>query len=361
MTGIISYCFRDGDGKIIKRKNEHMSLLPASNMKIVSGYSAYRILGPLYTLRTKFYIDGDKLIVSGDPCPLLRYGDLTELGSNENLHDLKHVVFDNTVLDDAESGYGWEIDDADYCYQSKIVPYSMNEGCSDSRDRFRSLEDCGNPLHSTCRYSIPNQYENFAYFIGKFAHTENIDYKKDVVEGSEKAIVHGEKLIDVLRHIEIYSCNFSIEVLTKFLSYVKEQRRGNWEDSVQIIMKLISDMGINCDGIKIVDGSGLSRHNLLTTDFLSEFLYHIGKSGDFEFIHLLPSPGNGTISSRLSDMKDYEINAKTGSFSYCSSLSGYIGKMNVYFSIFLNNFILSDNEIAAQVDQVLRDFINGNL
>jgi D-alanyl-D-alanine carboxypeptidase (penicillin-binding protein 4) len=120
-------------------------------------------------------------------------------------------------------------------------------------------------------------------------------------------------------------------------------------------------MGLNSDCVSIVDGSGLSRHNLMTTDFLSEFLYRVGSGKDRDFIHFLPSPGSGTMSGRLSDLKEMNINAKTGSFSYCSSLSGYIGNNDAYFSIFLNNFTTGNDEISAEVDDILRSFLDGNL
>lgn len=362
MEGLISYCFRNGEGKILSAKNQYISMLPASNMKIISGYAAYRILGSQFTMKTKFICEGNRLLISGDPCPLMGGEDLSKILSDMDVRNLGSIVFDNTVMDHSHFGYGWEIDDMGKCYQSRIVPYAINEGCTDSAENIFSPMMQPDDLHAKCRYSVPDQYYNFSHYIGKILGTnKDPTYEINQVENVDTGYVHQEPLTDILKHIEIHSCNFSIEVLTKYLSYRKGKRKGNWHDSVEIIDKMISTMGINTEGIRIVDGSGLSRHNLLTTSFLSEFIWNVGKRGDYDFIHLLPSPGNGTISGRLTDLGDMNINAKTGSFSYCSSLSGYIGKLDVYFSIFLNNFNLDDGEIASKVDDILRNFVNENL
>lgn len=362
MAGLISYCFRNSEGRILSAKNESISMLPASNMKIISGYAAYRMLGSQFTMKTKFACEDHRLIISGDPCPLLGSEDLSKMLSEMNVKSLYSIVFDNTVMDNSQFGYGWEIDDIGACYQSRIVPYAINEGCTDSADNIISPLLQSEEVHAKCRYSVPDQYYNFSHSIGKvLGAKKDPTYEINEVENVGNVYVHQERLTDILKHIEIHSCNFSIEVLTKYLSYIEGERKGNWNDSVKIIGKMISKMGINTEGIRIVDGSGLSRHNLLTTSFLSEFIWNVGKEGDYDFIHFLPSPGNGTISGRLADLKEMNINAKTGSFSYCSSLSGYIGKLDVYFSIFLNNFNLDDGEIASKVDDTLRSFVNGNL
>ena len=71
MKGIFAYTFLDRYGNTIVSQNGQLPLMPASNMKIVTGYAAYRTLGKDFKFKTSFTDEGSKLSVSGDPTPLL--------------------------------------------------------------------------------------------------------------------------------------------------------------------------------------------------------------------------------------------------------------------------------------------------
>lgn len=359
MAGIISTCFRDSDGNILQSSNETMSLLPASNMKVVSGYSAYKILGREFNFVTKFSNTGDRLYVSGDPCPLFSLSDMRNILRNKENGDITGITFDDQVLDNLPYGSGWEIEDSPYCYQTCIVPYSVNEGCIPSKKiRYSKLKDQVN--HKDDSMSVNNQYRHFTMALSNIIG-HKLDFKIGHLDTAEYNSTYEKKLTDILHHIEEFSCNFSIEVVTKYLSHHVSGGRGNWKESTKIIENLMKELNLDMEGIRIIDGSGLSRQNLLTTSFLSDLIFRIKQGKNKEFIDLLPSKGEGTLKNRLNKMDDLKIRAKTGSFQYCSSLTGYISSLDVSFSIILNNFNESDQQLRERIDDILMNFVSSRM
>ncbi|NQZ20165.1 MAG: D-alanyl-D-alanine carboxypeptidase/D-alanyl-D-alanine-endopeptidase [Bdellovibrionales bacterium] len=74
----------------------------------------------------------------------------------------------------------------------------------------------------------------------------------------------------------------------------------------------------------LVDGSGMSRSNRINGQGLMDLLYGVLESSDLSFyLNCMPSPGNGTLHSRMSGLSG-KVSAKTGSLSGLSNLAGFI-------------------------------------
>lgn len=360
MTGIVSYAFIDRDGKFLASKDEEILLTPASNMKIVSGYSAYNILGGDFNFKTRFNIEGNELFVGGDPTPLLDGPTLIKIGKKilEKKIDIKHITVNNSALDDDFYARGWMMDDNSYSYQTKIASLSVNEGCVPQQSNMVDLRSLAN-IHE--KYSLPveDQTQFFINCLWK-ALNQNVkgEFGLDNVIKLSKGDLFIQPLKDIIRHIETFSCNFSAEVITKYLSYFKRDVSGNWKDSTELITTFLGKLGYGEDQFRIIDGSGLSRLNLLSTNLLGTLINKIENAGHSEFLDLLPSPGSGTLKNRLLEFKDLGIHAKTGSVSYCSSLTGYIRKLGISFSIIINNSIDKPEELTRSVDKILSGFLS---
>ena len=81
-------------------------------------------------------------------------------------------------------------------------------------------------------------------------------------------------------------------------------------------------VGLEPGLIRPMDGSGLSRHNLVTTKGLARILRHIYRTELKDiFLEALPAPGEGTLRNRLAGIPVF---AKTGTLSSASALSGYV-------------------------------------
>ena len=358
MTGIVSYAFFDRDGILLHHKNEEMLLTPASNMKIVSGFAAYSILGPDFNFKTQFYTDGNELCVDGDPTPLLNGPELIKIGKNIEKQNIKHIKINNSALDEDYYGRGWAIDDNSYSYQTKIASFSVNEGCIPGRIKKMDLSTLTD-VHEKFSSPVKNQskfFEKCLWEALSMDEKNKLNYNEMMIFNREESFT--QSLKDVIKHVETFSCNFTAEVLTKYLSYSKKGAKGNWKDSIEIIGTLLKKMGYSDDQFRIADGSGLSRLNLLSANLLGSLINKIEKSGNAKFLDLLPEPGTGTLKNRLLEFKDLGIHAKTGSVSYCSSLTGYISKYNVSFSIIVNNSTDNPENLSNSVDSILKNFLS---
>jgi D-alanyl-D-alanine carboxypeptidase/D-alanyl-D-alanine-endopeptidase (penicillin-binding protein 4) len=85
--------------------------------------------------------------------------------------------------------------------------------------------------------------------------------------------------------------------------------------------------GVPTSGLRLSDGSGLSRYNLLTPIAVARLLGAIDKMKDGEAIYqALPIAGvDGTLKNRMKgSAAENNVRAKTGTFSVANSLSGYV-------------------------------------
>lgn len=109
-----------------------------------------------------------------------------------------------------------------------------------------------------------------------------------------------------------------------------------------------------------VDGSGLSRYNLISPEGVALVLQQMWKSYDHErLLSFFPTPGSpGTLSAWPNGKNEAPYwYAKTGSMSGVMCLSGYLrgksGRMMV-FSFMHNHFTGSNQSIKAEMQRILQ-------
>lgn len=110
-------------------------------------------------------------------------------------------------------------------------------------------------------------------------------------------------------------------------------------------------------GVVMVDGSGLSRRNLISASGLVKVLRHMNRSPHRSaFIHSLATPGVGTLENRYLGLpQGIMLHAKTGSMARTRSLSGYLStadRPRIVFSIMCNNYLCSSEEIDATMENI---------
>jgi D-alanyl-D-alanine carboxypeptidase/D-alanyl-D-alanine-endopeptidase (penicillin-binding protein 4) len=358
---IISYSFRDTSGKEIQSLRSNLPVLPASNMKILTGFMAYRLLGNEFEFITEVKEEDDQITLYGGPSPLLDFSSLSEicgsldLNSYAKYESVPALKTKNERIDRRNVNPAWNYADSAYSYQPKITNFSLNENCEPkdiSLNNF-TLQD----LHDNEDNFVPvrNPLNNLRHGITDISYKH---YKKQV-EGKNASGVHVERLKDILHHMETVSCNYSAEVLFKYLSYSRTSKPGSWESSSKILVnELVEFLGYD-PHISVVDGSGLSRSNFLNTSFLSDLIMKIHISEGDRFIRYFPEPGKGTLKNRLKSHQNAMIHAKTGSLTGVAALSGYIYSMDTSFSIVVNNYLGSE-KISSIIDTTLDQFLSGN-
>jgi serine-type D-Ala-D-Ala carboxypeptidase/endopeptidase (penicillin-binding protein 4) len=123
----------------------------------------------------------------------------------------------------------------------------------------------------------------------------------------------------------------------------------------RVVSDVLKSWGLNANDIHLVDGSGLSRYDLITPDALSAVLARVWDDERLreQFVRTLPVAGvDGTLSRRMvGTAAEDNARAKTGSFSNARGAAGFVQSADgepLAFVIFANNY----NDEPARIDQV---------
>jgi D-alanyl-D-alanine carboxypeptidase/D-alanyl-D-alanine-endopeptidase (penicillin-binding protein 4) len=165
------------------------------------------------------------------------------------------------------------------------------------------------------------------------------------------------QLKEIIKVVNKNSQNFYAEQLLKTIG-LETYNYGSIENGVKAAERVFQEMGINTENMIIVDGSGLSRLNLITPRHIISLLSYMYKSKYFiSFFNSLPIAGvDGTLGMRMKNTKaENKVRAKTGYLEAVRSLSGYAftgDNEPVVFSILVNNF-----NVPVKLAENLQDLV----
>ncbi|NBO70145.1 MAG: D-alanyl-D-alanine carboxypeptidase/D-alanyl-D-alanine-endopeptidase [Bacteroidetes bacterium] len=182
---------------------------------------------------------------------------------------------------------------------------------------------------------------------------ENINY----VDLKELFAYDSPSLSSIITVINTVSHNLGAEMLFKTMA--KEQfGEGSFAKGADYMKRFISKIGIIPEQCAIVDGSGLSRLNLLSAYQQTQLLIAMDKSPNREYFRSsLARPGQiGTLKNRmLQSLAQQQVIAKTGSMNNVSCLSGYATTRDgeqLVFSMMMNGFTAPDGIIRNLQDMI---------
>ena len=131
-------------------------------------------------------------------------------------------------------------------------------------------------------------------------------------------------------------------------------------DSCLVARRMVlEELGLDPDGMRQVDGSGLSRTNCVSPEWMVRYLQAMRQSPAFDaFLASLPQPGEGTLATLLPQLKDRNrIRIKSGSMEGTLCYSGYIldqnGVPGITLSLMTNNTTASPSEVRAVLARLL--------
>lgn len=159
------------------------------------------------------------------------------------------------------------------------------------------------------------------------------------------------------------SQNLYAETLLRALSLVPGP--ASVAASQKIETEVLASWGIAAGNYALADGSGLSRHNLVTASTIVRILQVMAQSPRHTqaFEATLPVAGiDGTIAGRMKATRaGNNVRAKTGTLTWVRALSGYVTTADgerLVFSIIANHFTAPTKVVDTTVDAALERVAN---
>lgn len=169
-------------------------------------------------------------------------------------------------------------------------------------------------------------------------------------------------LIRALEIINKKSQNLHAEMLLRTLG-AEFKGSGTNEAGLEAVKDFLIEAGIDSEKIRLNDGCGLSRENLVTPRFQTSLLQFLLQRYYFDLFRntLAVSGIDGTLKNRLSatEVKG-TIHAKTGSLNGVTTLAGYMttkSGRNLVFTIFVNQ-VSAMTRVKKTIDEICSLFVN---
>ncbi len=330
--------------------------------------------------------------------------DLDSLAAQIQASGLKNieggVIADATFFDDQYWGYGWNWDDEPYSYAPFLTPLTVNDNCV--RITVTPGQSAGDSLKiivepQTSYVTVSNNAKTVAdtvlhplvvtrlfkerlntiliegellinappvvrelsvwkpelYAATLFAESlqrRGISVQKGCTLGTAPGTAHEvavqyRGLDSAVISMNKVSDNLTAELLLKTLG-TTDHSRGSADGGTYAVHRFLSSLGIDSTKFVMVDGSGLSFYDLLTTGMLVQLLEGMARQADIFplFYKSLPIAGvDGTLRNRMKHTPaEGNLRAKTGTISGVSSLAGYVHTLDgeqLAFSMTMQNFM----------------------
>src|SRR5947207_61992 len=164
--------------------------------------------------------------------------------------------------------------------------------------------------------------------------------------------------LEDLRITNKTSQNLHAELALRLLGRLKGTA-GSFEGGAAVVRQFLNQIGIKNDEFFLLDGSGLSRRDLITPAAMIQLLVYAARQPwGPAYEETLPVAGvDGSLAERfLNTPAGGLVHAKTGTLSHVNALSGYgqtkSGKRFV-FSIFCNHHNTVPGRVLAAIDSIV--------
>jgi len=329
------------DGELVYAHNLRLPLIPASNEKLAVTYASLLALGPSYRFSTDVLGDGEldgavwrgDVVLKGYGDPTLSTLDLLSLASQLRSQGIRRVsgqvVGDESYFDTRRTGPGWK----SYFFLNESPALSA---LVVDRGRYRGYLSRQPALAAAVSFRAALVRAGIS--VSGRALTATAD-----PQAVPLATIESVPLQLVLRFMDHESDNFTAEMLLKQLA-AGLGLHGTTAAGASIVHELLTEQEIPTSGVRIADGSGLSRLDRLTTEAVVAMLRSSWLDEDLReiLISSLPVAGRtGTLNSRMRGTAAAgRVRAKTGTLNEASALSGYV-RRRYAFSVIQNGSPLS--------------------
>jgi len=399
-------------------RNASKYFTPASVTKLMTTAAALQALSPNYRIRTSVIENGNGVVqVVGRGDPSLKSEQLEVLAKQLRQKGVRRI---NKLI--ANDGYfkgeavepSWMWEDIQFYYGAPVNSLMLNENAAvirlyPQRVGRRLLLKWDNPLDAsgwkvvnqtvtsrkgTKKYievkrdlkgqilylkgqvpegsrpdvtaiAVFNPIQNFLTHFRQSLKKQGISvagaYRgTSKTSGRELAAVQSAPLSELIAETNINSNNLYAEALLKALATkTSERNQSTTGEGLKVMKSTLSRIGVDPNAYRLVDGSGLSRKDLISPQALVQTLQGMAKSPYASvFRASLPVAGkNGTLKYRFKDIAPQGlVQAKTGTMTGVITLAGYVNAPNygpVVFSIMVNQSEQPIRSVRSAIDEIV--------
>ena len=378
--GILAVNFK---GDTLVNLNSRKCMVPASNMKLVTTAAALLKLGRNHTFKTKIATDGQvqdstlvgNLYIIGGGDPLI--GDLFSYlpGEDVPFGKWRKVLESNGI----RSIEGDVVGDGS-CFAGELRHTDWSSEDALSKD---GVVPSGLTWRGKMGDSIPDGPLAAAthfhrWLVQNGIAVSGVAREADGDPVADSLVLLGTAPSASLAHIVTIanrqSDNFCAETLLKAIGKATDGS-DDYTSATAALHRALSPIGLAGPSAKMrfADGSGLSRKNYLSPEFLVRLLRGMARTGLYkDYLNSLPRPGrrDGTLATRM-NKAPAEVKAricmKSGSMNGVRCFSGYIlpsgGRAageTIAFSLMVNNYVGRQSELAPILDNLILELANCN-
>lgn len=313
------------DGSTIATHNEDTALVPASIMKSVTTAALLETAGPDWRYNTRIFIDGPNdfgylrgnVIVEGACDPTLNstkepfsediIDEIISALSQQRINRIEgSIIIDENNFNGTPHPASWAKEDRKKYYGTGS--HALNYSDNASGD-----------------FAVNDPSNKFISLLESRLKENDIELENNpLIEGKRIQIhVHRSAPLDeIMRSCMMRSDNLFAESMLR--TYGKLQGcDGSTTEAATHEMSLWKKKNFPLDGVQIVDGSGLSRDNRVTANFMTELLKSM--SSNPYYASFFPLAGQeGTLKKFLAGTElDSYVAMKTGSMNGIQCYAGY--------------------------------------
>jgi D-alanyl-D-alanine carboxypeptidase/D-alanyl-D-alanine-endopeptidase (penicillin-binding protein 4) len=405
-------------GQNLYSRDAQKYFTPASNAKLLTTAAALQQLGANFRIRTSVYQDDIgvfRVVGRGDPS----FSDtqLVELAKQlkaKGITQIRKLIADDSYFQGDIVSPSWEWEDvySDYgapvnslivnenLFSLNLIPQAVGKPLQLAWTDFSearlwqiinqsvtaeekqpgfinvSRELSGNVLR--IQGQLPAKADPFLvkvpvvdpnnYFLRRFRTAlirEKIGLRETaVISGGvnqqELAFIESSPLSDLLMETNQNSNNLYAEALLRALALQpKKPDQTTVNAGLEVLKTTLTQLGVNPTGYALVDGSGLSRHDLISPEALVQVLQAMAKTPAASLYRAsLPVAGkSGTLKNRFKNTPaEGIVQAKTGTVTGVVSLSGYVNTPKyepLVFSIIVNQSEQKAKALREGVDEIV--------
>ncbi|WKZ80989.1 MAG: D-alanyl-D-alanine carboxypeptidase [Fimbriimonadaceae bacterium] len=372
------------DGTVLYERNSDLRLMPASNQKLLSVSYALHALGPDFRPQTRIWRLADRIAIDAPGDPSLSLADLQAAAAKVRFSDVAPIAVRQAYRVGVPST--WEHDDLPNRYAPQIMAFSFDRGA------FQLYAENGKPVLVPESFGVTvrhfpggvslREYDPFKKlmivrgdlpkartFVENFALPEPDKLAAGVFGGVLVPLaelpaslptltITGKSVGEMAKECLVPSDNYVAEHLFLMAAGLHEALPNNVyaEATKRWRGFLVGTAGLDERTLTLYDGSGMSRHNLVTAASIAKLLRWAQRQPWSDlWMDALASPGNGTLSSRL---QGSSFRGKTGSLDMVSSLSGYVrtpSGQTLVVSLLMNHFSCPTAQARKIQDEFIRE------